>query len=147
MTGFWASGDLLLFGERMLKSEDKTQQVDSRRDTSGRQEPGTAAKRKAQTQKRKVPALSLSSSALRSADKLAGRFEKDGRVLQEGQRLPDSGCEWAKAPVFYNGNVAGGYHLLATVWAADGRQFTCRSMIPKGPQSHQYSFGLFNKPT
>jgi hypothetical protein len=78
---------------------------------------------------------------------IACRFEKDGRVLQEGQRLPGSGCEWAKAPVFYNSNVAGRYHLLATVWAADGRQFTCRSMIPKGPQSHQYSFGLFNKPT
>jgi hypothetical protein len=47
---------------------------------------------------------------------IACRFEKDGRVLQEGHRLPGSGCEWAETPVFYNGNVAGRYHLLATVW-------------------------------
>jgi len=43
---------------------------------------------------------------------IACRFEKDGRVLQEGQRLPGSGCEWAKAPVFYNGNVAGREMML-----------------------------------
>ena len=77
---------------------------------------------------------------------LARRFVKNAGVQQEGNQLPGSGFEWAKARVFYDGNTAGRYHFLAPVWAKGGDQFTCRSIIPKGPQSHKYTFGLFNTP-
>jgi len=55
------------------------------------------------------------------------RFE-NGRAIQEGQSVTGSGVEWAKAHAFFK-KQRGRYHFLATVWAADGHEFTCRSVV------------------
>ena len=34
-------------------------------------------------------------------------------------------------------------HFLASVWSEDGRKYSCRSIIHKGPESHDYTFGVF----
>ena len=59
---------------------------------------------------------------------VVSRFERDERAIPEGQSVTGSGVEWAKAPAFFK-TKRGRYHFLATGWAENGREFTCRCVV------------------
>jgi hypothetical protein len=54
------------------------------------------------------------------------------------------GFHWAQAAVFLAGQgdrQTGHYLLLEPVWS---EKYSCRSIIHKGPESHDYTCGVFN---